>query len=227
MNFKFDRIPKGLGSKEMWKTLGFTLLGGAGGEILGAAIQGISGRRPDGSYRIDLSGWTGDLVTGGLVAAIGLGFDRPAVAVGTLAVKGMKQVYLHGNPILARTVGSPIPPVRKDDNILNSAQASTVNDVINSGDMLAAPAGMQFITRPDGTKVLVSNGSAGETVNDYSVTPLSEYATSPLSEYATSPLSEYATSPLSEYAGNPFGSFSLNDEFSEDFAEQIANGNFN
>lgn len=201
MNFQFSRIGKALGSKEMWKTIGWTLGGGVAGELLGAVIQGVSGKDGQGGYKLDMSGIKGDIVTGGVITAVALGFDKPAAAVGTLAVKGMKAFYLYGNPLLVKTVGSPIPPSTKMDylELSSTLQTEPVNDA-------ALPAGMELITAPDGTQKLVSSGTAGETMNDFSTVPLADKSSEPLRDYSTVPLADYTLSPF-------HATTSLNEDF--------------
>lgn len=218
MTFDWKRIGAAFSKKENWKTLGWTVAGGITGEVLGATIQGFGGKNADGSYKMDMSGIKGDLITGGITSAIYFGFDIPAGAVGTLAVKGMKQFYLHGNPQLAKLVGSPIPPVKKDDQHFIEPPAAAVSDEPFALDtMTAVPAGMRQITRPDGQPILVSAGTTGETVNDYSNVPLADYSNTPLNDYSNVPLADYSQSPFGRRSS------SLSDD-SAAMLEMMANG---
>lgn len=211
MDFKFSRIGQALSSKELWKNIGWGAAGAVAGEALGAIVQGISGKDGKGGYNIDLSGIKGDIVTGSVVTAIGLGFNKPQVAIGTMTVKAMKGFYLYGNPLLAKTVGSPIPPSKKNDYMpldaamdkLNEAANSVSDEIYSNNTFTEPPAGMEFITAPDGVRRLVSSGKAGTTMNDYS--------NEPLADYSNEPLKDYSNIPLADFTSNPFNEYSLND----------------
>jgi len=225
MSFSLKNISAILGNKEFWKNAGWTVLGGAGGEVLSATIQGLSKPDGQGGYNFDMSGFKGDVISGVLVGGLGLAFNKPFVAVGTIATKAMKQVYIHGNPMLVKTVGSPIPPASKEGTqyfnigaFPNMIPAGAMNDESMALPNNTVPAGMELIAQPDGSRILVSNGASGETISDYSNSPLADYSNSPLADYSNTPLSDYGNSPF--YTG-----YALNDDM-ENFAQEVANGRY-
>lgn len=218
--FSLKNISRLLGDKEFYKKIGWTVGGAVAGEVLSATIQGLSGPDGKGGYKFDMSGFKGDVISGVLVGGLGLAFDKPYIAVGTVATKAMKQVYIHGNPMLVNTVGSPIPPASKDgvyfniDNLLPSG----VGDASMSLPNNTVPAGMELIAQPDGSQILVSSGQSGETMSDYSNSPLADYSNAPLEDYSNTPLSDYSSSPFTN-------GMTLSDNW-ENFAQEVANGRF-
>ncbi len=217
MKFDFKLIGRYLGQKEFWSKAGYTALGAVAGEVLPAMIQGLGGRKEDGNYRIDMSGALGNFASGSIVTAIGLGFDKPYIALGTLITKGTKLLYVYGNPYIAKIFNSPIPPATK-----NSIQVSASLPAVGVQDDMPAPAGMEYVTRPDGTKILVSSGPSGETVNDSMPLQLEP-------ANVASANVRYGPNPLADYSNNPFNlagfnAASLNDDW-EEFANGVAYGN--
>lgn len=135
------------------KRLLWGVIGGFLYPIIPTVIQGMSGKKADGTFNIDMSGWKGVLTGGISTSLIGMASNRMEIAFGGIAAMTTHLIYVKANDKVAEMTGSPIFAFDRTATL----QLTPLSDE-------SLPPGMDYIPLPDGSRVIASKGPQ---MNDY------------------------------------------------------------
>lgn len=210
-NSFLTNIRKGL-TKKLGQDVAYTACGALTYTLVPTFLQGVFGK--------NMSGWKGTLTGVAAGTALGLGFNKPPIALGAIATFMTHLIYVYGNDTISGIFGSPIFAFDPGTELLdNTGMANST----------ALPPGYGYYDLGNGRQVI---GTSTATMNDYyqsvdDVPVLNDYA-----HDVNNAVAEYNTRAL--LPANTDVSSALNDFYKdvssvlgdEDFESMVMNGAF-